>query len=254
MNTGLVDADNLAWKLAGVINGWAAPELLDSYGAERKPVALSNAQQSVTNAIGMAGTGIGPNGAQVAARLESADATIAETERTALSVEITKQLPHFDALNLELGYRYDKSSIVTPDGTSTYVPENRTRDFNGDAQPGARLPHVELVNDGETISTLDLVGADFLLLTGAEGDAWVDGLNEVRGSIPARAVRVGVDVEDPAGGFGAMGVDSSGCLLIRPDGHIAFRSASAVGLDPDGLRLALGQALNLSVGGSHTST
>ncbi len=255
MNTGLVDADNLAWKLAGVINGWAEPGLLDSYGFERKPVALSNAQQSVTNAIGMAGTGIGPNGAEVAARLESADATIAEAERATLSAEIAKQLPHFDALNLELGFRYEKSPIITSDGTPTYVPENRARDFDGDAQPGARLPHVELMRDGETISTLDLVGADFLLLTGTDGDAWATALSEVQGAVPARVVRVGIDVDDPAGGFcDGMGIDASGCLLVRPDGHVAFRSASSSGADPDALRLALGRALQRSVGEAHTSS
>ncbi len=250
MNTGLVDADNLAWKLAGVINGWADPGLLDSYGPERKPVALSNAQQSVTNAIGMAGTGIGPNGAEVAARLESGDASVAEAERATLAGEIAKQLPHFDALNLELGFRYEKSSIVTSDGTPTYVPSNRARDFDSDAQPGARLPHLELIQEGETISTLDLVGADFLLLTGTDGDGWVAALTEVQGDVPTRVVRVGVDVEDPAGGFcPGMGIDASGCLLVRPDGHIAFRAASSTESSADDLRRDLGAALRRSIGG-----
>lgn len=40
MNTGLQDAHNLAWKLAMVINGRAAPSLLDSYSGERHPVGL----------------------------------------------------------------------------------------------------------------------------------------------------------------------------------------------------------------------
>jgi 2-polyprenyl-6-methoxyphenol hydroxylase-like FAD-dependent oxidoreductase len=48
MNTGIQDAHNLGWKLAAVING-ASPELLDTYGAERRPIAagvlaLSNAR------------------------------------------------------------------------------------------------------------------------------------------------------------------------------------------------------------------
>ncbi|KAB1139225.1 FAD-dependent oxidoreductase [Streptomyces luteolifulvus] len=41
MNTGLQDAANLGWKLAAVVNGHAAPELLDSYQAERHPVGRS---------------------------------------------------------------------------------------------------------------------------------------------------------------------------------------------------------------------
>jgi 2-polyprenyl-6-methoxyphenol hydroxylase-like FAD-dependent oxidoreductase len=48
MNTGIQDAHNLSWKLAAVTRG-ASPALLDSYGSERRPVALgvialSNAQ------------------------------------------------------------------------------------------------------------------------------------------------------------------------------------------------------------------
>ena len=45
----LQDAHNLAWKLAAVINGTAAPQLLDSYHAERRPVAQANTNLSVAN-------------------------------------------------------------------------------------------------------------------------------------------------------------------------------------------------------------
>lgn len=39
LNLGVQDAFNLGWKLAVEIAGWAPPELLDSYEAERRPVA-----------------------------------------------------------------------------------------------------------------------------------------------------------------------------------------------------------------------
>lgn len=38
LNLGLQDAVNLAWKLAAHVNGWAPPNLLDSYQAERRPI------------------------------------------------------------------------------------------------------------------------------------------------------------------------------------------------------------------------
>ena len=47
MNCGISDAHNLAWKLAGVIAGWAAPALLDSYEPERRPVARASAEASL---------------------------------------------------------------------------------------------------------------------------------------------------------------------------------------------------------------
>lgn len=39
MNTGLHDAVNLSWKLAGRINGWLSENILDTYAAERRPIA-----------------------------------------------------------------------------------------------------------------------------------------------------------------------------------------------------------------------
>src|SRR5207253_6731668 len=53
MNTGIQDVHNLAWKLAAVLQGWAGPELLDSYDAERLPIARANIAQSVKNALMM---------------------------------------------------------------------------------------------------------------------------------------------------------------------------------------------------------
>jgi len=49
MNTGIQDAANLAWKLAAVVRGHASPNLLDSFGAERRRVAAFNAQLSQSN-------------------------------------------------------------------------------------------------------------------------------------------------------------------------------------------------------------
>jgi 2-polyprenyl-6-methoxyphenol hydroxylase-like FAD-dependent oxidoreductase len=46
MNCGVADVHNLAWKLAGVIDGWAPPGLLDTYEPERRPVAAASAEAS----------------------------------------------------------------------------------------------------------------------------------------------------------------------------------------------------------------
>ena len=243
MNTGLIDADNLSWKLAAVINEWAPKSLLDSYQKERKPVAQTNAEHSVRNAVTMAGTGIGPNGAEVAQRLESAEAKVADQERERLAMEISKQLPHFDALNLEIGYRYDRSPLVSTDGSPRYKPVDSARDFDNDAQPGARFPHIELVSDGEQISTLDLVGPYFLVFAGPKGRAWVEAASTVE-EIPVRPVQIGNEVEDPNGGCSkGLGISESGCLLVRPDGHVAFRAAAATGNESMELATALARSI-----------
>ncbi|KAG1678055.1 hypothetical protein FOA52_000851 [Chlamydomonas sp. UWO 241] len=49
MNTGVQDAHNLGWKLATVLHGRAGEGLLDSYEAERKPIAEANTRLSVAN-------------------------------------------------------------------------------------------------------------------------------------------------------------------------------------------------------------
>src|SRR5258708_34494985 len=53
MNTGVGDACDLSWKLAGTIAGWGGPGLLDSYEQERRKVALRNRDASGWAAAGM---------------------------------------------------------------------------------------------------------------------------------------------------------------------------------------------------------
>jgi putative polyketide hydroxylase len=50
MNCGIADVHNLAWKLAGVIAGWASPALLDTYEPERRPHAIACAEASLGSA------------------------------------------------------------------------------------------------------------------------------------------------------------------------------------------------------------
>jgi pentachlorophenol monooxygenase len=50
MNTGIQDAHNLAWKLALVLSGHAAPGLLESYDAERRPVGEEVVGRTVRSA------------------------------------------------------------------------------------------------------------------------------------------------------------------------------------------------------------
>lgn len=251
MNTGIVDADNLGWKLAAVLQDWGNPALLDTYESERRPVAQMNAQQSVTNAVTMAATGIGPNAADVAGLLESSDATEAAAERERLTAEIAKQLPHFDALNLELGYRYTKSLAIVADDSPAFQPTDVASDFTADAQPGARLPHVEITKTGEADqadkirSTLDLIEPAFALLTGPDGQGWVEALHTDGGDVPAHALRLGEHFVDPSDSFlDTMGITTTGCVLVRPDGHVAFRAPVMVE-DPG---TVLHHALRRSVG------
>ena len=98
-------------------------------------------------------------------------------------------------------------------------------------RPGARVPHVMLEQDGAPVSTLDLAGGGFALLTGTHGKPWADAA--ARSNRPLRAWRAGPDgdVTDPGGEFeAALGIGTEGAVLLRPDGVIGWRST---GLDAE---------------------
>ena len=96
---------------------------------------------------------------------------------------------------------------------------------------GARAPHVWLDADGERLSTHDLFGHRLVLLTGVDGGAWRDAARRASGAlgVPLGAVTIGeATLMDPAGQWSATyGLDPDGAVLVRPDGHIAWRSTGA---------------------------
>ena len=69
------------------------------------------------------------------------------------------------------GAQYESSAVV-PDGTAPPAVANPITDYVPSARPGGRAPHAWLERDGQRLSTIDLVGKDFVLLTSATGTAW----------------------------------------------------------------------------------
>ena len=118
LNTGVQDVHNLAWKLAAVLSGTAAPALLDTYETERRPVAQYNADQSLQNAMRLfevpQALGLSDD-AQVSRRCFAE--TIADpARRREVAAAIEHQAEHFDMLGLQLGFSYEAGAIV-PDGS-----------------------------------------------------------------------------------------------------------------------------------------
>jgi putative polyketide hydroxylase len=178
-----------------VLNGTAGPGLLATYDAERRPVGEFTVEQSYARYV-----------TRVAPYLGTADAQ-----------------PVVDDLYLELGYRYDSPAIIAERGDDR-PPHQHPRDCTG--QPGSRAPHVFLDREGTRLSTLDLFGGNFVLLTGARGTAWCDLARDA-----ARPLGLGLDtyqVADP-GFCAAYGISPDGAVLVRPDGFVAWRAADAAG-------------------------
>jgi hypothetical protein len=207
------DAHNLAWKLAAVVHGRAGDVLLDSYEAERRPVAQFNADTSLANAMKLVEVPMAI-GDDLGAVLE--DPVRMATVRAA----IANQATHFDMLGLQLGYRYGEGAS----GLATGEADEGIRSYVPTAAVGARLPHAWVRIDGAERSTLDLVPVDRAVLIA--GPAC-----ELRDA----DVRLGVDVEGAELWWrDVVGLPDRGALLVRPDQHVAARwdcAPSADGLD-----------------------
>jgi len=233
LNTGAADAHNLVWKLAATERGTAPADLLDTYEAERRPVAAANAEASLVNAFGLldvyaaAGHLVAPEeqAASYAAVLGSASG------RAAIAEAAAAQWGHFDLLGLQLGYAYPPGArTVVDDGTPPELAEDPVHDYRPSTRPGGRLPHAWVTRAGRRCSTLDLVAPGrYLLLTASPARA--DAVSSAAG-LPLDVVLVGRDVEDVDGAWAAVsGLGPEGALLVRPDQHVAWRSTGADG-DP----------------------
>ncbi|GGW48368.1 FAD-dependent oxidoreductase [Streptomyces caelestis] len=245
-NTSIQDAYNLAWKLGLVLDGTAHPRLLDSYTAERAPIGrqvVTRANRSIreTAPVFEALDGLSPQTpeqlwANIAARKDTTEA--AGKQRAELREAIAFKAYEFNAHGVDLNQRYTSGAIVpdgTPDPGFTRDPELH---HQPSSRPGARLPHAWITSGSRTLSTLDTVGRGrFTLLTGIGGEAWVRAAEAQEVEIATVVIGPGQEYEDPYGDWARLSeISDAGALLVRPDGFVAFRHASAA---PDaGERLA----------------
>jgi 2-polyprenyl-6-methoxyphenol hydroxylase-like FAD-dependent oxidoreductase len=209
MNTGIQDAADLGWKLEAVLRGWGGAELLRSYESERRPVALRNVAASTENLGRMLSTRDRKPPRQVFAQGPEADAA-----RREYGDWFTETMRHEWFMNgFHLGYRYDESPIVWPDGTPAPPLERST--YTQTARPGARAPHVALP-DGR--STLDLFGRGFTLLRLGPDAPSGEGIAQAAAAagVPIRVVAL--DFPEICEAY------QRALVLVRPDGHVAWRA------------------------------
>lgn len=246
MNTGIADVHNLVWKLKLVLDGTAPDALLDSYDEERRPVAGFNVEQSARNAKKMAEAGLSgilQADTSVSGGLSGADAP---RIRAQLAAAIPAQREHFDYPGQTFGYGY-QSRLITPDGTRQTPME--VDHYVPDARPGNRAPHFWARTATGPISSIDLFdGSGFTLLTGTEGAAWTTAFQRILrdSGLAGAAYRVGqsLDLEPETDWLALYQISQSGAVLVRPDGHVAFRVA-ALTKDPVA---ALDAAIRTSTG------
>jgi putative polyketide hydroxylase len=217
MNIGIQEAHNLAWKMSAVIKGFANPELLETYAAERESEGKWVLDQTLRNLLsvmppaqpGAGGSAPGKDG----------------------SVKPSWRAESFNELGLIFGATY-KSSAVIPDGSPEPCCSNPVTEYRPTARPGNRAPHVWFLKDGQRVSTTDLLGPSMLLLTGEKGEPWCAAVKEIAVSPRIlRAYKVGRAgdlVDEDSSWLEAFAVEPDGAVLIRPDGYVSWRSRTLV--------------------------
>ncbi len=207
-NTGIGDAVNIGWKLAAVLRGWGGAGLLDSYEAERRPVAERTIDVASSHTSHLA--------ADLADPLLRDPGADGEARRARVAEEVLRvKHSEFHSRGLVLGAGYEGSPIVAGDGAPAgatdpveYVPS---------AHPGARLPHVWL---DASRCLFDVLGDGLTLLRltdGADPEPLLRAADD-------RAVPL--EIVDLAG-HGLEGRYGGGLLLVRPDQHVAWRGDRA---------------------------
>jgi 2-polyprenyl-6-methoxyphenol hydroxylase-like FAD-dependent oxidoreductase len=204
LNTGMGDVVDIGWKLSAMLAGWGGAQLMASYEAERRQVALRNVRQSTENHLRIAQMKIDPaitedSAAGTQARLELGDQLRLIQGRT------------FTTDGTAFGYIYT-DDIVCDDGTP--LPEDTIMEYHPTARPGARAPHAWL-EPGR--STIDLFGERFVLLRfGADAPDTA----AFRTAFDRLGVPLDITlVDDPA----VAARYERKLVLVRPDGHVAWR-------------------------------
>jgi putative polyketide hydroxylase len=203
-NTGIHDTWNLAWKLEAVVRGVAGPGLLDSYDAERRPVA----DQTVAQAL---------------ARLQ---AWFKDPEG-----RLPEPVPIVDDNAVIFGFCYPAGAFVA-ERDEPIVDDLFDDPRKPSARPGSRAPHLVLRHESTDVSTIDLFAGKWVLLHGPKGGAWRDLLAGNRAFASLQAVCYGIapdgTLEDVKGRWPSLyNLDDDGAVLIRPDGIVAWRAQNA---------------------------
>ena len=199
LNTGVQDAHNLAWKLAYVLKGQASDKLLDTYTAERRPIAQSNADFSLGNHL----------------RFEALEEAVRADNQDQIQFWIDDMDNHIHSAGQSLGMSYEEGAVIHD---ATAAPPSNARYYTPTDRAGSRFPHLWL-DPARKGSTLDWFDQDFVVVTGPQGCDWLEAGREVatKTGIPLGLKKLPRSDQRDGIRIGQRGA------LVRPDGHVAWR-------------------------------
>jgi 2-polyprenyl-6-methoxyphenol hydroxylase-like FAD-dependent oxidoreductase len=209
MLTGLGDAENLAWKLALVARGRASEALLDTYEAERRPLATEVLR-----------------GTANVTRINVAQSAIGRFVRDQVLIRIFNQpslqrWATFTASQLWVSYRSGPLGV----GRAEWVAARIGRRVC----VGDRVPNLDCTRaDGSPARLHAELGGRWALLVPTSGDA--GGLAAGPGAVDGVAPGAAPDGVEPTQLTRADGVPQA--WLVRPDGHLAWRGADPAAAGP----------------------
>lgn len=253
LNTGAQDVYNFIWKLREVLNGNAEASLLHTYETECRPIALANCQHSLTNMLrgievpNAIGLGTDAEASQASLEILRQGSPAAVEMQARIQEAIEGQLPHYVSYGLDLGSVYEAGALVRDGEAIANAAENPV-EYRPNAQPGARLPHFWVEHAGVRKSVHDLLSYDgFTMIVGSDGNPWKSLLAELQEcSFKIRLVEIGqqcaVQAKDDALSR-LCGIANDGAILVRPDGHVAWREKSL----PDNPKASLERAIAAAV-------
>ncbi|MBJ7289931.1 FAD-dependent monooxygenase [Williamsia sp.] len=281
LNSGVQDAHNIAWKLDAVLSGRSTDRLLDTYEVERRPVINLFARHSVANHFELdsatkyfgvtnrmlqrATTAMsrppmtllpGRLAAPLAERITRAGlarTTIlastswrAQRVRDLVAGNIPGQLAHFVSTGLEFGYRYAGPLVSTEPGErEPAIGSDDVVEYRPNTRPGGRLPHAVINTPDGPRSTLELVETAPTALTVFTFDpaGWTGALGSAADALSPLTTHV-VDLESatsPATAIDLYEVGTDGAVVVRPDGHIIWRTSDAADAATSALMETIGR-------------
>jgi 2-polyprenyl-6-methoxyphenol hydroxylase-like FAD-dependent oxidoreductase len=207
MNTGVGDAIDISWKLAGVLQGWGGPKLLQSYEAERRPVGERNVRASGRGTAGRMKW-------REAYRPDIEDDTPEGKAALAHLLAVAKEEApkSFRVVGAELGYRYAGSPIICDEPNGP--PENIDQ-YEPTTWPGARLPHVWL--EPGKVSVHDRIKDGYTLLRLGQTKADASPLQQAFETTGAPFNVLDLTEDAPRAVYGYD------YILVRPDLHVVWR-------------------------------
>lgn len=217
MNSGFDDVVNLGWKLAAELQGWGGEGLLDSYTAERRPIALRNATEATRNAkqFALAAKEVGGS---MSWEVLNATGPDAEAQRRAYGEQLWQTtIRNWMNDGIVLDQRYQQSPVIVDDGS--VEPEWDPVRYIPFAKPGHRAPHTRTA-DGNSL--YDSFGWGYTLL--AFDHAKPRDVEAIAEAAEARQMPLHVlHLNDRS----IAELYDAPLVLIRPDQHVAWRGATA---------------------------